>query len=373
VSRPPRILILSASIGEGHDLPARMIRDGLLAQRPDAVVEIRDAVAEVGGIVEALVTQEGTLQRRWLSWFYDLEYWVLFRFPPGLRFLTWLGTRLSLPTVRRLLAESQPDVVVSTYPGTTEILGRMRRWGEVHIPVVSAISDLSALRMWAHPGVDLHLITHDESTAEVRAIAPGSRIVWARGMTNPEFERPRDEADARRSLDLPEEGGIVLVSGGGWGVGDMDGAIETALSVTGVERVVVLCGRSEALMARLSARFGGEERVQLMGFTDRMSDLMAAADALVHSTAGLTVLEAWVRGCRPISYGWGVGHIRLNNRAFKRFGIAQVAKGRAQLRAALERALAAPRRPFTGYGDLPGAAEEVLALASVVHELGDRR
>jgi len=125
---------------------------------------------------------------------------------------------------------------------------------------------------------------------------------------------------------------------------------------------VVLCGRSDALKARLASRFGREERVQLWGFTDRMSELMAAADVLVHSTAGLTVLEAWIRGCRPISYGWGVAHIRLNNQAFERFGIAEVAPNRAALRGAVERALAEPRRPHPEYGEQPSAAEEILAL-----------
>ena len=51
-----------------------------------------------------------------------------------------------------------------------------------------------------------------------------------------------------------------------------------------------------------------------------MSDWLAAGDALVHSTGGLTVLEAHVRGCPTISYGWGRGHIRANNEAFLRFG-----------------------------------------------------
>jgi processive 1,2-diacylglycerol beta-glucosyltransferase len=131
-----------------------------------------------------------------------------------------------------------------------------------------------------------------------------------------------------------------------------------------VAMVVVLCGRSEALKARLAGRFGHDERVQLWGFTERMSELMAAADVLVHSTAGLTVLEAWIRGCRPISYGWGVAHIRLNNLAFERFGIATVAPNRGALRAAIERALARPRVPHPEYGEQPAAADEVLALVA---------
>ena len=340
-----------------------MIRDGLLAARPDAVVEIRDAVAEAGGIVQKLVGQEAPLQKRWLNWFFDAEYWLLFRFAPVRALVTWMGTRIGSPTVLHLIAQAQPDVVVSTYPGTTEILGRLRRRGRVSVPVVSAITDLAALRLWAHPGVDLHLITHAESTEEVRAIAPASRIVWARGMTAPEFDAPLDESGARRALGLPAEGGIVIVSGGGWGVGDMEGAIAAALSLESVAAVIVLCARGEALKARLGARFGDEPRVQLWGFTERMSELMGAADALVHSTAGLTVLEAWIRGCRPISYGWGVAHIRLNNRAFARFGIAEVARDRTALRAALARALAQPRTPHPEYGEQPSAAGEILALA----------
>jgi processive 1,2-diacylglycerol beta-glucosyltransferase len=279
------------------------------------------------------------------------------------RFIGWLATRVAGRAVLRLVDEARPDVVVSTYPGTTEILGRLRAVGRVRVPVVSAITDLSALWLWSHPAVDLHLITHPEAEDEVRAIAPRSRIVAARGMAKPEFEKPVDESAARASLDLPASGGVVLVSGGGWGVGDMGGAIETALAFDGVAAVVVLCGRSEALKARLGARFAGDPRVRLLGFTERMSDLMGAADALIHSTAGLTVLEAWIRGCRPISYGWGVAHIRINNEAYERFGIADVARDRAELSAALRRALAAPRKPHREYGALPSAAGEVLALA----------
>ena len=62
-----------------------------------------------------------------------------------------------------------------------------------------------------------------------------------------------------------------------------------------------------------------------MGFTDRMGDVLAASDALVHSSAGLTVLEAIIRGCPVISYGFGYGHVRVSNQALLKFGLAQVA------------------------------------------------
>ena len=103
---------------------------------------------------------------------------------------------------------------------------------------------------------------------------------------------------------------IVLVSGGGWGVGDVEGAVREVLEVKGVDQVVCLCGRNEELRDQLARDFDGDRRVRAEGFTDDMPDWLAAADALVHSTGGLTVLEALMRGCPAISYGWGRGHVQ---------------------------------------------------------------
>jgi UDP-N-acetylglucosamine:LPS N-acetylglucosamine transferase len=84
----------------------------------------------------------------------------------------------------------------------------------------------------------------------------------------------------------------------------------------------------------------------------------------VHSTGGLTVLEALMRGCPAISYGWGRGHVRLNNRAFVEFGLADVVERQSDLRSALERAFRVGRTPPQTFDDLPSAASFVLAAAN---------
>jgi processive 1,2-diacylglycerol beta-glucosyltransferase len=363
-----RVLILSASIGEGHDLPARMLRDGIVAARPDAEVEIVDSLALVNPLARRLVLDSSRFHSRWGNRFFDLSY----RLITDVRWSRWLAGKLTLllgsRPIERVVRQRGPDVVVSTYPGTTEVLGALRQRGRVDVPVVSAITDLAALRYWAHPGVDLHLLTHPESEQEVRGIAPESWILPARGMTDPRFYEPREQDAARRALGLPSEGPIVLVSGGGWAVGDLEGAAEEALRLDGAT-VVCLCGRNESLRAALSAHFASQPRVVIEGFTERMPDWFAAADLLVHSTAGLTVLEAIMSGCGVVSYGWGLGHVRVNNEAFLRFGLAEVAESRADLGPAMRRALAAEPDPDGAFATLPSAASAVLRLAD--GELGD--
>jgi processive 1,2-diacylglycerol beta-glucosyltransferase len=360
-----RVLILTASVGEGHDLPARTLAAQLRVESPQVEVITEDGLRAMGPVF-VLVNERapGVVFHRF-RWIWDAAFWLFVRFPPSRWATKRLVRRLGAPGVLALVRRARPDVVVSVYPMTTEVLGWLRRRGRLDVPVVAAITDLAAMHYWAAPGVDLHLVTHPESIDEVREVAGRAAEVEAvHGLTRPEFASPVDAGEARRSLELPQHGKVVLVSGGGWGVGDLGGAIETALALEQVALVACLCGRNETLRSALAERYGGSDRVRVVGFTEQMSEWLAAGDALVHSTAGLTVLEAHVRGCPTISYGWGRGHIRANNEAFRRYGIAEVARTTPELANALCAALAGRRAPGLALAALPSAASLVLALAS---------
>ncbi|MBJ7342753.1 MAG: hypothetical protein JHC46_04090 [Solirubrobacteraceae bacterium] len=358
-----RVLILSAGIGEGHNLPARMIEGGLLELDPQCEVVIVDSLAEMGRASALLIDDSSELMFDRFNWLFDGVYFLVARFEPTRKIGQWLAERLGRKGLLALIAQQRPDVIVCTHPTATDLLGRLRQRGELDVPVASAITDLAGLRYWAHPGADLHLITEEESRAEVELIAPASRIVCVRGMTSSQYEQPLSQAEARAALEMPVDGPLILVSGGGWAVGDLRGAAEVALAADPAGRVVILCGRSEQVQARLSKAFALAPRAKVVGFTERMPELLAAADVLVHSTAGLTAFEARVRGCQLISYGWGVAHIRLNNEAYEQFALAEVAPDRSALAGALTRALQRPRTIDLAYGERPSAAAEVLALA----------
>jgi len=351
------VLILSAGIGEGHDLPARWLAAGLAEEAPGVQVEIADGLAAMGPIVERVVMGGSAFHSRLGNVLFDIEHLLITRVPPMRSFAGSAPTVLGGSGLLRLIAQHDPAVVVSTYPGTTEVLGRLRERGRLDVPVVSAITDLASLRFWAHRGVELHLVTHPESVEEVRDVAGAhTEVAPVRGLHDPAFLTPPARGDARRALGLPPDAPVVVVSGGGWGVGDVDGAVDTALAVEDA-LVLVMCGRNEGLRERVESRHGGHERVRALGFVDNVAELFSAADALVHSTAGLTVLEAHMCGCPTISYGWGRGHIRANNRAFRRFALADVARTRAELDGALRRALAErPSAAARRFAALPSAA-----------------
>ena len=354
-----RCVVLSASIGAGHDVPAQVLAEELAQRAPDGAVEVVDGLAAMGALAERVVLEGSSFGTPVGDATFDLVHRLVHDVAPTRRLFGAIGLLACGRGLRRAIASRQADVVVSTYPGTTEVLGRLRAIGRLPVPVVAVVTDVAALRFWAHPGADLHLVTQAEAIPEVRAIAgPGARVVHVRGLDDPRFAAPPSRASSRRALGLPAAGPVVVISGGGWAVGDLEGATAEALAVPG-SAALVLCGRDETLAGRLTARFG-HARLMTLGFTDRMPEVLQAADVLVHSTAGLTVMEALVLGCPVVSYGWGAGHLRANDAAFARHGLAAVAGSRPALAAALRDALGHPRRPDPSFAALPTAASVVL-------------
>jgi UDP-glucose 4-epimerase len=360
-SRPRHVLIISADIGEGHDLPARAVAREFRDEDPDAVVSIVNGLPAMGWFLTYLLRENSAFMFRWVPWWFDFQYRLFMSFAPtrwlALRLLTALGRR----GLMRLIRAHNPDVIVSTYPGVTAVLGELRRTGRLKVPCCSSITDLAGMQFWAHPGIDMHFVTHPETIEEVESIAGPGSVRWAKPPTSPAFLAARSRGDARRALGLPmDDTKVIAVSGGGWGVGDLLGATRAALQVPGAT-VLCLCGRNDKLRSRVSRELGSEPRLRIMGFTDRMGDVLAASDALVHSSAGLTVLEAIIRGCPVISYGFGYGHVRVSNQALERFGLAQVARDVSDIGPALDRALAHRPEPDGRFARRPSTASLILS------------
>jgi processive 1,2-diacylglycerol beta-glucosyltransferase len=329
---PRRVLILSADVGEGHAAAARALAAQLKVAPQPTEVTVIDGLAAMGHVLKPVVEDGYRVQLRFIPWTYTIVYGLLNHVPPiralATRLLCLFGSR----PLARTIADHDPDVVVSTYPAVTVVLARLRRTGEVRCPTVATITDLTGLFFWAQPGIDMHMVMYGESLSPVERIAGRDSVRLVQPLISDEFLKVRCPLQARRALGLPEEGRMVVVSGGGWGVGDVEGAVREFIRVPEATSIVVLAGRNEPLAAKLRRSFARESRVHVYEFTDKMPELLAAADVLVHSTGGVTCLEAMAAGTPVVSYGLPVGHARVNTRAMAALDLVRLANGTAELR-----------------------------------------
>jgi UDP-N-acetylglucosamine:LPS N-acetylglucosamine transferase len=359
------VLILSADVGEGHAAAARALARQIEAMPGRAEVTVIDGLQAMGHVLRPVVEDGYRIQLRVMPWSYSLMYWLLEHVAPYRAMMRRLLCLFGSRPLARAIARHDPDVVVSTYPAVTVVLARLRRTGAVRCPTVATITDLTGLFFWAQPGIDMHMVMYGESLAPVERIAGRGSARLVAPLISAEFLQPRCPLAARRALGLPESGRMVVVSGGGWGVGDIEGAVREFTAVRDVSSIVCLAGRNEQLARRLRRTFATVRRVHVYGFTDRMPELLAAADVLVHSTGGVTCLEAMAAGTPVVSYGLPVGHARVNTRAMAALDIVRLAKDtgelREQVRASFAAAEQAHAAALPAVGRDAAAADVVLA------------
>jgi UDP-N-acetylglucosamine:LPS N-acetylglucosamine transferase len=319
------ILIVSASMGAGHDGAARELRRRL--ERKGHRVEVVDFLDAVALHIGPFLRWYYEMQLKLFPWTYEVAY----RLSPLLRApAVMVDTLLTRHKLRHVIKEFRPDTIVSVYPLASLVLGRMRRKKLLRVPVVTYLTDFAVHSLWVHRGVDRHLAVSDLSarTAESR----GGHDARARGpLVGERFRAPRVDRDALRAeLGLCPDDRAVLVVAGSWGVGDIIATVE-AIGRSGEFHPITVCGKDEKLRAELESHGLGT----VIGWTDDMPSLMSAADALVENAGGLTCMEAFAVGLPVVTYLPIAGHGKDNAEMMARAGVNRYAHSAAELNTVL--------------------------------------
>jgi processive 1,2-diacylglycerol beta-glucosyltransferase len=344
----PHALLLSGSLGQGHDVMAAACADSLHDRGwSTSTVDAMALLGTTGGAIgEALF-------RRMLAvpGVYDAFHFSALR--PGARIATLTeaaACRRLVPRVRELLDRQPADLVVSVFATAASAVNRLHadartgaRSAQSGVRSTSHMvfcTDVTPHRLWVQDGTDLFLVTSEVAACAVRRYRPDAEIAVVAAPLRPAFYRPPTREEARKEFGVPTDARCVLLMSGAWGLGPVAEAA-AALGGAGVH-VLAIAGRNEALRAKLRAVEEREPRVHAFGYTDRVPDLMAAAD-LVVTSSGDTCSEARAIGRRLLLLDVVQGHGRDNLQHELELGHADVTSARP--RELVRNALAALGRP----------------------------
>jgi processive 1,2-diacylglycerol beta-glucosyltransferase len=348
-----RVLIVSGSVGAGHDGAARELADRLRAA--GVVVDVEDFLDAVP---------------RWLSVFLREGYTnSVGHVPAAFQLLfsrleregaIWQIARALCATangrIARWLQAGRYDLVVSTYPLAGQVLGDLRERGVCRVPVITYLTDPAAHRFWVHPSVDRHL-TVTQATADQGTADYGVPMAAAGPLVPAGFGRPVSRDELRRTreeLDLPEGRPVALLAGGSF-------AFSLVRSVTDVAAAglvpLVLCGRNEGLRRDLAEVPGAVA----LGWRTDVHVLLQIADVLVHNAGGLSFTESLVAGLPAVTYRPIPGHGRANAAVLERAGLAPWPKTPDELAAALHERV----REGRAHRRLGNPADQVLEMLPV--------
>jgi processive 1,2-diacylglycerol beta-glucosyltransferase len=289
-----RAVLLTGSLGLGHDMLARSCA-GLLERRGWQTRYLNSM--SLLGRGRGLAGERVFAGMVAVPWLYDGLHFAHLR--PGSPVATRLDRSASarvVPALRAELNREPADLVLSVFPTGAAAAARLKADMPALVTVVLA-PDVGVHRLWVAEGTDLFLVTSAAAAASVRRFLPRAPVSVIPPPVRPEFYRAPAQQDARAALDVPPTADCVLVIDSGWGFGPAIGRVE-ALARAGVH-VLAVAGRRQALERRFRALAGRLDQVHPFGFTDRVPELMAAADIVIALPGASTCAEVRVVG-RPL-------------------------------------------------------------------------
>jgi 1,2-diacylglycerol 3-beta-galactosyltransferase len=302
----PRVLILFSDTGGGHRAAARALTDALKLLDPTCVITVADPLIGQGPtVVRRLASLYSPMIRSsraaWGAVYHTSNTRPAFA---AIRAVFGHGVRKS---VIELLQKHDPDVVLSVHPLLNHISHQAIRKSGRPRALMTVITDLVDFhRGWTFSQADL-VIAPTELARKVaqRRRVPADRIKLLGLPVDLRFRPPApgEKQALRRRFGLDERRFTVLVMGGAAGVGHLTQQVRALAWEPYQWQLVVVCGRNEKLMRRMSElRFATPTLV--LGFVDYMPELMRACDMVVTKAGPGAIAEALATGLPVIITGF---------------------------------------------------------------------
>ena len=298
---PDRVLILSASAGAGHWRAGEAIERAFLETGASKTVTHLDTLRYTNRLFRRLYSKAyiETVNRmpQVLGWLYDWHD------KPGRTDQVQLAfDKLNTGPFVRMLEKNQPEVTICTHYLPAEIITWLNVRGQIATRAMTVVTDFDVQAQWLTPGTFHYFVACDEARAHLEALGiPPERLTVSGIPIDPAFSRPPDRDAMRVKHGLNREGPVLLISAGGYGVGNISSLMVSLLKLRHPAQIVAICGRNEELKAELDLLATDRARdsrvgLKVIGYTTEIHEYMAAADLIVGKPGGLTTSEALASG-----------------------------------------------------------------------------
>lgn len=311
-----KVLIMSASTGGGHNRAARAIKEELESRTIDNMsieCEIVDSLKLVNNTMDKVISRGYEKS----ALYTPKAYGSVYRFSETTiasknEFKTNPLTSLMARKFKHLLNESTPDLIIGTHPFPMIALSTLKKNNNIHSlsrsesfykstkvdipPMISVLTDYTTHSTWIQNEIDYYIVGHEYVKELLIYEGVDSEKVKAFGIpVEKSFLSHRDRETVLTELGLSPEKLTVLLMGGSFGAGNIKETLEDLIAIDRDFQILVITGRNEHLKDKLSKMLDStihNKNICLLGYTNKMNDILASIDVLISKPGGLTTTEA---------------------------------------------------------------------------------
>ncbi|WP_426348887.1 MGDG synthase family glycosyltransferase [Alloiococcus sp. CFN-8] len=297
-----KVLILTASTGEGHNQAADSLKHSF--QKQGFQVEKYDILKDnnkllnkfvVGGY-ELLVAKSPKVY----GGIYNITNFSKINL--GLR-PAFIHSQYKIYS---FIKSFKPSAIIGTHPFSVNIIASLKKNKDINLPFISIVTDFKAHYAYLSPYVDAYITACEDTKDTIdNEIVPHTRV-YPLGI--PIKEEFFTKTNLKRELleSTPAEDFFnILLMGGSMGVNNITHVLTELLKNTHRLRITVVCGNNRVLKKSLENRYEEykksittaqiTKKVHVFGFTNIIPSLMELSDVIISKPGGLTISEALIK------------------------------------------------------------------------------
>jgi processive 1,2-diacylglycerol beta-glucosyltransferase len=302
-NKKPRILIVTAPVGNGHNAASNAVKL-CLENDQGAEVKIYDIFLTSSRFRTWWFSKFYFWQARYLTGMLNRQYRSLKRHsmaatqpaaPPSI----FAGGRVK-PMLENIINQFKPDAVLCAHIAGAIAASQLKQEGKFDAPVFNLVTDYDIppfIECWG--SVDYFITPSADFDQELLHYGIKPEQILPYGIpTDPKFSTVLDQAAIRRELGIREDLFTVTITNGYVGLGNTVRLIRELLeTLPGKVQIISVCGKNMKLKKQIDDLVRqGQKNLLNYGFIDHIDRIMSASDLLIGKLGGLTTTEALNKG-----------------------------------------------------------------------------
>ena len=290
------ILFLAVSAGGGHLQAAEAVKEYIETNYQESKLRIIDAYKYVSPIINKLVIGGylKTLKNSPKLWG---KLYEMAEKGENVSDLSKTLNKILSFKIKRLIRELNPDVVICTHPFPLQMACNLKKKGEIKVPIVNIITDYATHTFWVNEYVDAYIVANESLVGEMENRGVRREIVYPLGIpVRNKFITKKDKNEVLNKYRL-EDKPTFLLMGGSLGIGEIKTLFSNLLKSYRDFQLVIVCGKNIKLkkqLERIYLKSMSSKRILILGFTEKIDELMTISDLIITKPGGLTITESLI-------------------------------------------------------------------------------
>lgn len=282
-----KVMILTASIGGGHNQAAKALKD--IHRFHGYEVIVVDFLKETGKFIEkTLITGNSILYGK-LPYIYKSLYKYSNNEVVNTKISNYAMKIFEKKIYNKIIKEN-PDLIIGTHPFTVNTICKLKKKRSLNLPFISVITDFKAHSFHVNRYVDAYITASEYTKIDMINRGVKKEKIYPYGIPI-----KQDFFKQKINRRYNDKKFTVLIMGGSIGSSSIESVLNELVKCKHIFKIIVVCGKNKALMNSIEVNYKDkayDKEILLYGFTNNIPELMQKSDVLISKPGGLTVAEA---------------------------------------------------------------------------------